>query len=113
MSKGPRPHGDPVPRPPVQAPTPVPSDPGQPCAGPFEVTFSPAAGARVGLDVVVVPSGQDLVLLAGAVRLGRLRAGLPFDQIAGCVHDGWTFGGTITQLGEMIGEVVLGGEPGR
>lgn len=112
MSKGPRPRADPAPRPPVPTPTPVPSDPAQPCAGPFEVTFSPAAGGQVGRGVIVVPSGDELVLLAGAVRVGRVRGGLQFDQIARCIRDGWIFSGTITQLGETIGEVVVGGAPG-
>lgn len=113
MSKGPRPGADPVPRPIVPAPKPNPPEPNRPCAGPFEVAFSPAAGAAVGLDIVVVPSGQELILLAGAVRVGRLRAGLPFSQIVSCIRDGWVFGGMITQLDKTVGEVVVGGEPGR
>jgi hypothetical protein len=113
MSKGPRPRVDPVPRPVVPRPRPSPPAPDQPCAGPHEVTFSPAAGAAVGLGIILVPSGHELVLMADAARVGRLRAGRQFGQIAGCIGDGWVFAGVITQLSEAVGEVVVGGEPGR
>lgn len=112
MSKGPTPDRL-VPRTTIASPPATADTGGGPerdsCAGPVELEFDVAAPAEVGLGVVVVPRGNDIALVAAGRTVGHVRAS--GHALLACVSWGWSYRGTITELGLTSGIAMVTGSP--
>jgi hypothetical protein len=96
MVKGTRPPRAPIrPRDPVILDSEPDTDP---CSEGGELEFEPIVAIEPGIEVHLVPSGNEAWILAGAGRIGSVdSANIP--EIWTCIGDGWAFNGRINDIG--------------
>lgn len=105
MVKGHRPETPPRPRDPVVL---VERPETDPCGSTRAVGFRLEAPAEAGAAVHLVPMGDELWVVAGTSRIGKVAAA-DDPAIGDCVARGWAFAGVVEDAGEGAATAVVRG----